>query len=555
MKRVPVPIDIKPSLLDKAISFISPKAGLARMRAQVQLAVAGQWYGARFDRRATANWMPFGGSADSDTVFDLRWLRNRSRDCMRNNPLALGAVNTVTTTAVGSGLVMRSQIDAAALGMTEDEAQAWQAKTEREFKLWAKDSNACDVTRTNDFYALQNLAFRSALESGDVFAALPMVGRRGSVYQTKVQLIEADRVQNKDYAMNTETLAQGVEMDAQGAPVAYHILRHHPGGLMPLSMEWDIVPAFGKKTGRRNIVHLYDKRRPGQSRGVPYIAPVIELLKQLTDYTQAEVTAAVISGMFTVFVTTENGQGLDTGLDPGAGMSAAASKSGEPLMMGNGAILDLAPGEDVKFADPKRPNVAFDPFVMAVLRQVGVALELPFEVLIKHFTASYSAARAALIEAWRFYKTRREWLAAMFCQPVYEAWLEEAIALGRIDAPGFFDDAFIRAAYVGTAWIGDAPGQLDPLKEVNAAKGRLELNISSYADECVQLTGADWDAMIQRRAREEEQLKALGLQTIYAPLQPANINGAAPPASPANKKTSQPSGEPENDDAGDLESA
>ncbi len=551
MKRVPVPLDIQPSLLDKAISFISPKTGLARMRDRVQMAVAGQWYGARFDRRATANWMPYGGSADSDTVYDLRWLRNRSRDCMRNNPLALGAVNTVTTTAIGSGLVMRSQIDAFALGMTPEEAQAWQAKTEREFKLWAKDASACDATRTNDFYALQNLAFRSALESGDVFASLPMIARRGSVYGTKVQLIEADRVQNKDYGINTEALAQGVQMDAQGAPIAYHILRHHPGGLMLPSLVWDVVPAFGAKSGRRNIVHLYDKRRPGQSRGVPYIAPVIELLKQLTDYTQAEVTAAVISGMFTVFVTSENGQGLDMG----DGSHPGTAKAGDPLMMGNGAILDLAPGEDVKFADPKRPNVAFDPFVMAVLRQVGVALELPFEVLVKHFTASYSAARAALIEAWRFYKTRREWLASMFCQPVYEAWMEEAIALGRIDAPGFFDDPYIRAAYLGTAWIGDAPGQLDPLKEVNAAKGRLELNISSYADECVALTGADWEAMIQRRAREEKTLEALGLQTIYASLPPANLNGPAPAAAPKKGSGSQISEEPADDDAGDLDSA
>lgn len=543
-----LPKAFEPNFVDKVVTFFSPTKGLERLKSRTQMAIAGQWWGARFDRRQTANWMPYGGSADSDTVYDLRWLRNRSRDCMRNNPLALGAVNTVVTTAVGTGLVMRSTIDADTLGMSEDEAQAWQAKTEREFRLWARDPNACDATRTQNFYALQALAFRSAMESGDVFVSLPMISFRGSLYSTKIQLIEADRVVNKDYGINTETLAQGVEMDKNGAPIKYHILKHHPGGLMLPALEWDVVPVFGPRSGRRNIIHLYDKRRPGQSRGVPYIAPVIELLKQLSDYTNAEITAAVISGMFTVFVTSENGQGLDMG----DGTQPGTAKAGDVLQMGSGAILDLAPGEKVEFADPKRPNNAFDPFVISILRQIGVALELPFEVLIKHFTASYSAARAALIEAWRFYKQRRDWLAAMFCQPIYEAWLEEAIARGRIDAPGFFDDPIIRQAYCGANWIGDAPGQLDPLKEVNAAKGRLEMNLTSYSDECVALTGADWDKVIERRAREEEKLTQLGLVTVYAPLPPANV---PPPPKPAPHPGGDKQKDDSDDDASDLESA
>ncbi|NMV37235.1 phage portal protein [Ralstonia insidiosa] len=546
------PVQIpKPTIIDRVVGYLSPAAGLERMRSRVQMAIAGQWFGARFDRRATQNWAPYGGSADADTVYDLRWLRNRSRDAMRNQPLALGAVNTVVTTAVGTGLVMRSTVDAATLGMSEDEAQAWQRKAEREFRLWAKDANSCDAARTQDFYAIQALAFRSALESGDVFASLPMIKRPGSVYETKVQLIEADRVVNKGYAMNTEKVAQGVEMDDNGAPIKYHILRQHPGGLMPFQLEWDVVPVFGPKTGRRNILHLFDKRRPGQSRGVPYIAPVIELLKQLGDYTNAEVTAAVISGMFTVFITSEDGGGLNPGSDV---MNASTSKPGATLQMGPGAILDLSPGEKVEFADPKRPNQAFDPFVIAVLRQIGVALELPFEVLVKHFTASYSAARAALLEAWRFYKSRRDWLASMFCQPIYEAWLEEAVALGRIDAPGFFDDPTIRGAYCGAIWVGDAPGQIDPLKEINAAKGRLELNITSHSDECVALTGADWDSTIERRAREDARMRELGLVTVYAPLSPANLNGPVPQPAPA-KPGSGNDDAPSDDDASDLENA
>lgn len=533
-----------PNILDRVVGFISPAAGLARSRARAQLAIAGQWVGARFDRKQTGGWMPYGGSADADIVFDLRWLRQRSRDTQRNQPLALGAINTVVTSAIGSGLSLRSTIEADTIGLTQEEAQAWQKQAECAFRLWAKDPSACDAARTQTFYALQSLAFRAALESGDVFASLPMVPRKGQLFETKVLLIEADRVQNKDYGPNTETLCLGVQTDKLGAPTAYHIMQQHPGGLMPNNMAWDIVPAFGARTGRRNIVHLFDKRRPGQSRGVPYLAPVIEALKQLSDYTTAEVTAAVISGMFTVFVKTDTGMGLDlgSGSPPGVGQ-----KPGAAMQMGAGAILDLAPNEDVSFADPKRPNTAFDPFVTAVLRQIGVALELPFEVLVKHFTASYSAARAALLEAWRFFKVRREWCAAMFCQPIYEAFLEEAIANGTLIAPGFFDNPLIRAAYCSAEWIGDAPGQLDPQKEVNAAKGRLELNLTSYADESISITGADWDSTVERRSREEAKLKKLGLNTVFAPLLPANVGTSGDDGDSQGAPGAAPAGGPDSE--------
>lgn len=543
------------NIIDRVIEYVAPGHAIQRMKARTQMALVGQWTAGRTDRRSTLNWLPYGGSADNDSAFDLRVIRGRTRDMSRNQPLALGAINTVVTNVAGTGLVMRSVIDHATLGMDEDAAQDWQHKTEREFRIWAENSSSCDATRTHDFYGLQSLALRSALESGDVFATLPMISRRSSPYMTKVQLIEADRVVNKDYAPNTNLLVGGVESDKDGAPVKYHILQQHPGGIMPLPLRWDVIPAFGTRTGRRNVIHLYDKLRPGQSRGVPYLAPVVESLKLLSDYTNAEITAAVMSAMFTVFVTSQNGAGIDTG----DGTSPSAAQPGANLQMSAGAILDLAPGEDVKFADPNRPNTAFDPFVLAILRQVGVALQLPFEVLVKHFTASYSAARAALLEAWRFYKGRRAWLAQQFCQPVYEAWLEEAVALGNIDAPGFFDDPRIRAAYVGTEWVGDSPGQIDPQKEVDAQKGLLELNLTTHSDACVALTGGDWDSIVQRRAREEQTLNDLGLTTIYAPLPPANVNTPIPATTPAKNEKEGGDQEgadaPSEDDSSDLESA
>lgn len=191
-------------------------------------------------------------------------------------------------------------------------------------------------------------------------------------------------------------MSGGVKKDSYGAPLAYHIMDQHPGSIMGLKKRsWTIVPAFGEASGRRNVLHLFWQIRPGQTRGVPYLAPVIEPLKQLDRYTEAELMAAVISGMFTVFIKSETGDGDLSPMSPSA--EVGGKTTDEDYKLASGAIVGLAPGEDIAVADPKRPNTAFDSFVMVVLRQIGRLLELPFEVLVKHFTASYSAARSTLL--------------------------------------------------------------------------------------------------------------------------------------------------------------
>ena len=129
-----------------------------------------------------------------------------------------------------------------------------------------------------------------------------------------------------------------------------------------------------------------------------------------------------------------------------------------------------------------------------------------------------------------------------------------------VEAPGFFDDPRIRAAYIGTEWIGDSPGQIDPQKEVDAQKGLLELNLTTHSDACVALTGGDWDSIVQRRAREEKTLTELGLTTVYAPLTPANVKqpvpgNGAPDAQPADGSDVETDDAPADDDASDLEGA
>jgi len=504
------PEQIKPNLIDRAIGYFDPIRAAKRIRGRAMMAWTGSYFGASSSRRSTKQWVTSTGDADSDLLYDLPKLRERSRDLCRNTPLAVGAISTALTNTVGTGLKLQSRIDRDVIRMDEDQADEWEAKTEREFRLWA-ESQECDAARTQNFASIQELVFRQTLENGDVFTLTPRFKRGNFPYMLKLQIVEADRICNEKWKQNTETLVEGVEKDPNGAPTAYHILNQHPGSdiVSKKSFTWTVVPAFGAKTDLRNVIHNYRVLRPGQTRGVPYLAPVIESLKMLDRYTEAELMAAVISSMFTVFIKTEGG-GLDVDFT-GLGAETGATSTDTDMKLGNGAIVGLAKGESIDTANPLRPNTAFSPFVQAIMEQIGTALEIPYEIIVRHFSSSYSASRAALLEAWRFFRGRRAWLALNFCQPVYEIWLYEAIAAGRIAAPGFFSDPLLRKSYAGAVWVGDAPGYIDPAKDVSASKERMELGISTLDEETTLITGGDMEKNLPRIRKERKELAEIGL--------------------------------------------
>lgn len=506
MSRLP---KIESSWLDKTISYISPETGLKRMEARTRLALAGGYTGARFDRRQTKSWSTSDGSADNVTLGDLPTLRNRSRDLLRNAPLACGAVNTVVTNVVGTGLKLQSQIDREVLApffKTEEEFDKFERNAERIFKNWS-ESQDCDITRSQTFPEIQNLILRSVLESGDIFILRRNVVRKGKIINLALQLIEADRVSNPDFKTDTSNLSAGIEMDDNGAPITYHICNQHPDDFENQNEKKYVKISAFDKYDNRQVLHIFNRTRPGLTRGVPYLAPVIESLKQLDRYSEAEIMAAVISAMFTVFVKSED----EEGLAPIAELNDTQRRNDSDYKLAPGAILDLSPGENIEIADPKRPNQAFDPFVQAVLRQIGVALELPFEILIKHFTASYSAAQAALVEAWKFFSSRRKWLAIQLCQPIYEMVITEAVAKGILNAPGFFSDPIIKNAYLGADWIGPPRGQIDQLKEVRAAETRIKIGISTLAEETAILTGGDFERKYPQILKEYKLKQEAGI--------------------------------------------
>ena len=364
------------------------------------------------------------------------------------------------------------------------------------------------MMRIDNFYELQQLAFLNWLISGDCFALLPVKPRKNQPYDLRVQLVEADRV-SSPYDADTfdNKIVGGVEVDKDGEVVAYHISKHHPLSYANSDITWQRVRAYGEKTGRRNVLWLGTRERIDQRRGVPFLAPVIEALKQLGRYTDAELVAAVVSGMYTVFIEHEDNS-EDNAIGSAIPEEQQIDEDDETtLELAPGAILDLDDGEKANATSPGRPNQNFTGFVEAICREIGAALEIPYELLLKHFTASYSASRGALEEAWKMFKMYRTWIANDFCQPVYEEWLAEAVAKGRIKAPGFFADPLRHRAYCRAQWNGPARGLLNPVQEVNAAVTRVQNGFSSRSAETMEMAGGDYYSNCEQLKQEEKTLK------------------------------------------------
>ena len=446
-------------------------------------------YGASKSKNTLKGWNSAGGDTYKDINMNLPTLRERARDLNAGAPIATGAVKTTVTNVVGAGLRLKPRINKKILGLSEEEGSLLEEQILNEFNMWA--NSKIDVLGLLNFYSLQELAFLSVLLSGEVFVLLPFLETEENPYGLKVQLIEADRICNEKNKKNTDEIIDGVVIGKNGRIKAYQVADKHPLG-EKTNYKVKTVNVYGSNSQKRNIIHLLGVERPGQIRGIPFIAPVIEKLKQLDRYTDAELVAAVVSGLFTVFIENEK---IQTGnaLDGLSNISDEDKQdtSENNIELGNGAIWELEEGQKIKETNPGRPNTAFDGFTKSIIEQIGTALEIPFDVLLKHFSSSYSASRAALQEAWKMFRKRRDWFAQGFCQVIYEEWQKEAVLRDRIKLPKYFNDPLYRYAYSQAEWIGPSQGQIDPLKEVVAAAKRIETNISTREKEALEMNGSD----------------------------------------------------------------
>lgn len=487
--------------------------------------------GASHNNKSLKGYNPRKLGYKADIGANLSTLRDRSADLAINTPVGTAAINTSTTHTVGAGLNVFPRPKFQILGISAEDARAWARKVRAEFDLWA-DSKDCDIYRKNNLYDMQSIAYQGYLTDGDSFAVFRRKPTTPDMpYTLRLQLIEGNRVSNplttSTYAtgdptgveaLNSDTgnrILNGVEIDTDGAVVAYWVSNQVPGEpVSSLLTTWTRVEAYGKRTSIPNVLQISNDTRPEQYRGVPYLAPVIETLKQVYRYTNAELTSAIIKSYFALFFTeavTNSGSLNDMLADNGVDDPMEPVVDVSEYNLGPGTLNALPKGVDVKSVDASNAQSTFEVFSTQLIKQVGAALNQPYEVLMKNFNSSYSASRAAMLQAWEEYKLRRKWFARDFCQPIYEIWLMEAVANGRIEAPGFFDDPLIRKAWCNADWFGPTMSILDPVKDMNGSTLRVENGVSTREREAAEMTGTDLEENIAQLAFEKQLMEKYGM--------------------------------------------
>lgn len=489
-------------------------------RGGVGRAQAAGFHGASVTDPDIAGWLPTNYSAHSAWMPDRSALTARIHDLARNDGWASGGITRQVDSIIGSDFRLASKPRTRSLGITPDQAAELAADIETAFADWAEDPDAwCDAGRRLSWSGIVGLSFRHRLMDGEACATIPWLPRGGQ-FATTVKVIDPDRLSNPYNAIDTWFRRSGVELGPNDDPIGYHVRLSHPGDqnvFNPNFWKWEYIP---RETpwGRRMFVHAFEPDRAGQYRGVSSISSIVKRLRMLNRYDEAELQAAVLNAVMAAVVESPFDQEqLANALSGGEELSSYQRERSDyyrdaPLSLGGAKVAFVYPGEKVNLTKPAHPNAVFEHFTRASLRNVASALGMTYEQLSMDWgQVNYSSARAALIEVWRGYTTRRGHFAAQFCQPIYAAWLEEAIEIGKVKlppgAPDFHD---AKAAYCNAKWIGPGRGWVDPQKEANASVERMASRLSTLEAESAE-QGQDWIENLDQIARERKEMRARGI--------------------------------------------
>lgn len=503
------------------LETVAPSWALKRKHAKAALKISassgdGGYSGASRTRKIFSKWNPSKADAASDLDKGKPALRERSRDLEKNDPIAHSILHTKRQYVIGAGLKPEPAVNHQVLGISAEEAEKINDQLLHVFNLFANNKK-CDWTERKDFYQKQAELYHTKNLNGDGLALLPYLKEKGFLFGTRIHSIEIDRLSNPKGEKERPGFRVGIELDSRGRIKKIHVSKAHPGSGVKLKKgDWQAVTAK-RKNGWPNFLLIANKNhRSEQITGVPDLTPVVAMLKQLGSYMDAELLAAQVASKFTVFIKSNAPDALSN-LGPGQGqLQQPQSAAPEPdedepdLELGDGLVVQLGLNEDAVIADPNRPNPNLGPFVDKLTTYIASATGLPFELVVKHFNASYSASKAALLMFLNFLMVERAEFVREFCRPIYEMVIDEAVATGMINLPGYMADPVVRSAYLQCAWHGAPIGDLDETKAANAAVIRMNNNLTTKTQESRKL-GNDWDQVSTRRAVEVQREKSTGI--------------------------------------------
>ncbi|PXX49382.1 phage portal protein [Aquitalea magnusonii] len=480
-----------------------------------------------------ADWNPMILGPDVELNMYRDRIVSRVRDLVRNDGWASGGVTRILDNAIGANFRPVCKPDYRALAdMTGNDefnaewADQFGRAVEARWRTWANDPGRwCDLHRNLTVAQMMRLAFRHKLVDGDALAILHWKPGNISLgrarYATTVQIVDPDRLSNPQQHTDLRYMRGGVEINEDGAAVAYWIRKAHQGDwfVADKSMTWERVL---RETAwcRPIVVHDFDADRASQNRGgAGVLAPVVQRLKMLVKYDSTELDAAIINAVFGAYIESPfDSEFVEQALGGGDELNAYQAGRNEfhgdrRLSLAGARIPTLFPGEKITAISAARPASNFGDFERAVLRNAAAGMGISAQQLSQDWSdVNYSSARASLLEAWKTLTVRRTNFSIGFAQPIFSAFLEEVFEDADLPLPpGAPDFIEARAAYSRCTWMGPGRGWVDPVAEKQGAVLGMDAGLSTLEAEAAENVGEDWEEILDQRQREIAAFKQRGL--------------------------------------------
>ena len=421
------------------------------------------------------------GSGDTATLRAGSSLREQARHLEQNHDLVRGAIGILIANIVGpNGITVEPQprrqdrsIDTDFAAQILDLYNDWSARPE--------------VTWEHDWPSAQRLSCRTWIRDGEFLAQLlsgPMdTLQHGTEVPFSIELLEADYLPFEHNSFENPVITQGVERNAWGKPIAYHVFRAHPGDMYRLPLQlYDL-----KRISADRIIHPKLVDRFSQARGVTALASVLMRLDDIKDYEESERIAAKVAASMAAVIKKGT---------PDMYVAGDGEDSRDIRFRAGSILTGLLPGESIETIDSNRPNPNLVTYRDGQLKAVSSGIGVNASSLSKNYNGSYSSQRQELVEGWSNYLTIQNEFTARFVRPIYEQFITTAVLSGKLRIPSHIQPrSVLRAIYQGPQmpWI-------DPQREAKAWE-TLERNGHASGPEIIRRRGfTPEDVFEQERA-------------------------------------------------------
>jgi lambda family phage portal protein len=494
-------------------------------------AFGGGLEGASRFSRETASWRAPQISPDQAINLVKPEIDARGRDLAMNDGLIAGGVALHKDSIVGAQFRLNAKPDWRVLGADADWAEEFSIAAESRFNLAAEYEDCwLDASGKLTFTGMVRLIVGAFVYTGEVLATCEWI-KDGRPLNTAIQLVSPDRLSNPDGVSDDRNLRRGVLKNSRGKPLGYYIRQGHPTEWYDNKPNlWSFIPA-AKPWGRRQVIHILEPQQVDQTRGIAEMVAALKHARMTKKFTEITLQNAVINASYAAAIESElpnaevitamggGAEGYEKSLAQYMTMLTDYLGGSENVQIDGAKIPHFFPGTKLNLKPMGTPGGVGSDFEASLVRKLAATLGLSYEEFSRDIgRASYSGLKAAIAMTGRSMGARKRMVADRFANMVYQLWVEEEIGAKNLPLPAgrnrtdfYRDNGMAKAAYTRCSWTGSGRGQIDELKETQAAMLRVKAGLSTYEEECAKL-GKDWREVFEQLAREKKMIQVLGIE-------------------------------------------